>query len=61
MRAAPPMAEHAALIQAIPDGPWRDQLLDWYRARNVTRFGAARARWYREEYEWIRHRTGTRR
>ncbi len=49
------MADLVRLIQSA-DGAERDRLLGWYHARNIRRFGEERARWYREEYEWLKTR-----
>lgn len=41
-------------IQAEPDGPRRRQLEERYWALAVEKHGPTRARWYRDEYEWLR-------
>jgi len=49
-------ATTAELVVALrgADGAVRTQLEEWWWALAVEKHGARRARWYREEYEWLR-------
>jgi len=51
---APTLAELVALIRSEADAGRRAQLEAWYWAKETDRVGVRRARWYREEYEWLR-------
>lgn len=58
MRAAglddPTMGELVVILRSLDDGPQRAQVEEWYWALAIERHGPRRARWYREEYEWLR-------
>lgn len=54
MTRAPTMAELVVLMRDLPDGPERRRVEGWYWAKAIDRFGVRRARWHREEYEWLR-------
>lgn len=51
---APSMVELTAILRDMPDGPERARVEEWYWAKAVDHYGVRRARWYREEYEWLR-------
>ncbi len=47
----------AALVVALrhtPNGPARTQAERWYWALAADKHGSVRARWHREELEWLR-------
>ena len=48
------MAELAALLRSLPDGPERSRIEGWYWAKAIDHYGEQLARWYRQEYEWLR-------
>jgi len=50
----PTIAEMVVALRALPDGADRTQLLEWYWALAAEKHGPVRARWYRDEYEWLR-------
>jgi len=47
-------AELVVALRAVPDGPVRAQLEDWYWALAIETHGLFLARRYREEYVWLR-------
>jgi hypothetical protein len=51
---APTTTEIVYALRRLPDGPERARLTEWYWALAIERYGPQRARWYREEYEWLR-------
>lgn len=50
----PTTAELVVALRHLPDGPVRAQLEEWYWALAIEQHGPRRARWYREDYAWLR-------
>ena len=50
----PTTAELVVALRRLPDGPERARVEGWYWALAIEQYGPVWARWYREEYEWLR-------
>lgn len=55
-----PLTTHEIVVRlrTLPDGPERTKLEGWYWALVGEECGLRWAKWWREEYEWLRARRG---